>query len=92
MDKRINDLIDIWKRRNVSGISCRDKDEAVKKILEIIPANASVGTSGSVTLDTLGLVPLLEKQGYRVYNQYKQGLSRAENLEYENKAAGRIII
>lgn len=81
MDKRINDLIDVWKKRNISGIFCRDKNEAVKKILEIIPSSANVGFSGSVTLDTLGLYSVLEEQGYKIFNQYKPGLSRAENLE-----------
>lgn len=87
MDKRINDLIDVWKKRNISGIFCQDKNEAVKKILEIIPSSASVGFSGSVTLDTLGLYSVLEKQGYQIYNQYKPGLSKAESLEIRKQGA-----
>jgi len=87
VDKRINDLIDVWPKRNISGIFCRDKNEAVKKILEIIPSSASVGFSGSVTLDTLGLYSVLEKQGYQIYNQYKLGLSRAESLEIRKQGA-----
>lgn len=80
MDKRINNLIKIWQRRNIQGIYCDNKDGAVDKILEIIPESASVGMSGSVTLDELGIVKRLETRGNKVFNQYKAGISRQESL------------
>ncbi len=53
MDKRISELIKNWQKRNIAGSYCNNKQEAVAKLLEIIPKAASIGISGSVTLDEL---------------------------------------
>jgi len=81
MDKRINNLINNWQKRNILGLYCNNKSEAVDKILEIIPQSSTVGISGSLTLDQLGIVKQLEVRGRKVFNQYKAGISREENLE-----------
>lgn len=81
MDKRIDALIKNWQKRNIEGIYCDDKKMAIARILEIIPKAVSIGISGSVTLDTLGIVSGLEARGNKVFNQYRQGISRGESLE-----------
>ncbi len=81
MDKRIGNLIKNWQKRNILGIYCENKEQAVDKILEIIPISSSIGISGSVTLDQLGIVKQLESRGNKVFNQYKSGISRDESLE-----------
>lgn len=81
MDKKIINLISNWQKRNIAGIYCKAKEEAVGKILEIIPKSDSVGVSGSVTLDTLGMLDKLEARGNKVFNQYKPGITRGESLE-----------
>jgi hypothetical protein len=81
MDSRIDTLIENWQKRNITGSYCLNKEQSVEKILEIISKGASVGISGSVTLDTLGIVKRLEARGNKVYNQYQEGLSRGESLE-----------
>jgi hypothetical protein len=87
MEKRIEELLKIWPKKNISGLYCRDSQDAVKKILELVPKSASVGLSGSVTLDTLGVVALLEERGNRVFNQYRPGISRGESLELRRQGA-----
>jgi len=79
-DKRIESLLRNWQKRNISGFYCDNKEGALGKALEIIPASVSIGISGSVTLDQLGLVKRLEERGNKVINQYKPGLSREESL------------
>jgi len=81
MEQKIDNLIKIWQKRNISGFYCDNKSEAIDKILKIIPQSASIGISGSVTLDQLGIVKRLESRGNPVFNQYKPGISREENLE-----------
>lgn len=81
MDKRVNGLIKNWQKRNIGGSYCNNKQEAIVKLLEIIPKAASIGISGSVTLDELGVVKNLEARGNKVFNQYQSGLSRGESLE-----------
>lgn len=85
MDKIIAGLIKNWQKVNIQGFYCRDKSEAADKILEIIPLSATVGISGSLTLEELGIVKLLEARGNKVFNQYKTGISRQENLELRQK-------
>jgi L-lactate utilization protein LutC len=87
MEKRIESLIKHWQKRNITGLYCENKDRATEKILEIIPVSSSVGISGSVTLDTLGIVRRLEARGNKVFNQYKAGISREENLELRRQGA-----
>jgi len=88
MDKRIDNLIQNWQKRNISGFYCDNKSEAIDKVLKIIPLSSSVGISGSVTLDELGIVKLLESRGNRVVNQYKTGISREESLALRRQGTG----
>jgi L-lactate utilization protein LutB len=81
MDEKIDNLIKAWQKRNIQGIYCDNKESAANKILEIIPESVSVGISGSLTLDQLGIVKRLEARGNKVFNQYKPGITRDENLE-----------
>lgn len=80
MDKRIDSLIKKWEKRNITGLYARDKEEAANKILEIIPVSGSVGFSGSVTLEQLDIVKRLAGRGNKVFNPYKEGISREESL------------
>jgi len=87
MDKRVDNLIKNWQKRNISGLYIRDKEEAADKILEIIPVSSSIGFSGSVTLDQLGIVKRLDARGNKVFNSYKTGMSREESLEIRRQGA-----
>jgi len=81
MDQRIDDLIKIWQKRNILGLYCENKEKAQDKILKVIPQSASIGFSGSVTLDQLGIIKRLESRGNKVFNPYKTGIGREESLE-----------
>jgi L-lactate utilization protein LutB len=85
VEKRIESLISNWQKRNITGYYCANKEEAAKKTLEIIPASASIGLSGSQTLDQLGIVKRLEERGNSVVSQYQPGISREESLELRRK-------
>ena len=87
MEQKIVNLIANLKRRNISGIYVATKDEARNKIKQLILKSASVGISGSKTLDELGVVALLEASNYGVFNQYKPGISREQSLEMRNLGA-----
>jgi hypothetical protein len=87
MDKRIENLIKNWQKRNIQGVYCENKLEATDKILEIIPKSNSVGISGSATLNDLGIVNNLESRGNKVFNQYKSGITQGESLELRKQGA-----
>jgi L-lactate utilization protein LutC len=85
MDKRVDSLIKNWQKRNITGYYCADKEQAVKKVLEIIPSSASIGISGSQTLDQLGMVKRLQERGNSIFNPYLPGIKRDESLELRRK-------
>lgn len=87
MDAKIESLINNWQKRNISGFYCDNKAMAAEKVLGIIPQSATVGISGSVTLDQLAIVKVLEERGNLVFNQYKTNISQEENLELRKKGS-----
>ncbi|MDD5281398.1 MAG: lactate utilization protein [Candidatus Omnitrophica bacterium] len=84
MEQRISNLIASLKRRNIDGIYVDSKDEARERIKQLILKSATVGVSGSRTLDELGIVALLEASDYEVFNQYRPGISREQSLQMRN--------
>jgi len=54
--------------------------EALKKALSMIPKEATVGISGTVTIREIGLVDALEKQGNTIYTDWNHGLEVEEKL------------
>jgi hypothetical protein len=80
MQKNINELINNWQKRNIEGIFCADKNQAHSAILELIPSDATVGFSGSQTLEQLEIIEMLESRGNKVFDQYDQNLSRDESM------------
>jgi hypothetical protein len=87
VDKKIENLLQVWQKRNIQGIFCANKNDALKKILEIIPLTASVGLSGSVTLSELEVASRLEARRNQVFNQAKPGLSRQESMQLRQEGA-----
>ena len=87
MKQKIENLIKHWSKRNIAGLYYDNKEQATGKIMEIIPASASIGISGSVTLDQLGIVKSLQVRGNQVFNPYKPGISRQESLELRKQGA-----
>lgn len=83
----IDSLINIWQKRNISGVYCSNKQEAVERILEMVPQTASIGICGSVTLSQLDIVSQLELRGSRVFNQYRKGITREESLELRQQGS-----
>lgn len=81
MDQRAEKLIEKWEKRNIAGFYCDTKEQAAEKMLEIIAKSGSIGISGSVTLEQLGILKRLEERGNKVFSPYKPGLSREQNLE-----------
>jgi len=87
MDKRVEGLINNLRARNIRGFYCKDKEAAAAKILELIPADASIGGSGSKTLEELMILKKLEERGNKIFNQNRPGLTREESLKLRRQGA-----
>jgi hypothetical protein len=87
MDSRVEKLIANWEKRNISGVYCKNKDLARDTAFQMISREASVGFSGSKTLDEIEIIKKIEERGNQVFNPYKPGLSREESLKIRRQGA-----
>ncbi len=81
MEKVTEELIDNLKRRNIRAAYFDDRAGGIQELLNVIPLGASVGISGSKTLEELGIISKLEARGNKVFNQYRPGISKDESLK-----------
>lgn len=79
-------IIKNLKKRNMNGYYCALKEDALKKALEIIPENSSIGWGGSVTLDQIGLIQALKDGNYdaidRMQKDPKEQAARIFNADF----------
>lgn len=57
-------LLEELKKRNMEGFYCETKEDAVKKVLELIPKNSMVSCGGSATLHEIGVRTALKNGEY----------------------------
>jgi L-lactate utilization protein LutB len=65
-------------KNGFTALYVSSKEDARKKVLEIIPNYAKVGVGGSVTIREMGLIKALEKRGNTVFDHWRSGLSKEE--------------
>ncbi len=80
------ELIGNLKKRNINAVYCSNKEEASQRILEFIPQDASIGFSGSQTLNDIGIIKALKSRGNPVFDPYAEGISRGESLRIRRQA------
>lgn len=72
-----NAVVNALKKRGFDAEYVASKDEALKRVLEIIPEKASVGIPGTVTVRDIGALDALKARGNDV-RQHWGGLSKDE--------------
>lgn len=70
-EKRAQVLIKNLKSRHFDAYYCADKEEALKKALELIPEGASVGWGGVTSAHQIGLVEALNAGNYNAIDRDK---------------------
>lgn len=55
--------------RGFMGYFCKDREEAAKKVAELIPVGSSVSWGGSLTLEECGIQKLLKSGNYKVIDR-----------------------
>ena len=67
-------------------IPVKDGEEALKTAKKYFTHVRSVGLGGSVTVQEIGLLSWLRKQGsFQLFDQYEEGISMEENMERRRK-------
>lgn len=64
-------LIKALGKRNIEGFYCENRQEALKKAIELIPKGASVTWGGSQTLVEAGIIDAVSAGDYEVYDRAK---------------------
>ena len=64
-EKRGKILVKNLQSRHFEAYYCADKEEALKKALELIPEGASVGWGGAMSCEQIGLMEALKAGNYR---------------------------
>ena len=72
-------------RNNFTAEYVKSRQEAVDRIISLIPADATVGAGGSWTVGELGLLGMLEARGNQILNHGKPGTSAEEALEIRRR-------
>lgn len=70
--------------RNMTGYYVADKEEALKKVLEIIPEGSSVTMGGSMSANEIGLVEAVKSDKYKFIDRYTAADKHAAELEAYN--------
>ncbi len=55
-------------KRNIEGYYCSTKEEAVAKVLNLVPKGSSMSFGGSATLHEIGLRGALKSEKYVVWD------------------------
>lgn len=75
-DKSIKKTINALKANGINAIVVKNKEEAKKKVLEILPEGSEVMNMSSVTIDSLGIVKEIQESGN--YNSVKNKLAKMD--------------
>jgi hypothetical protein len=73
------------KRSNFAGHYVPDRQAARDLVLSLIPDNASIGFGDSVTVEEIGVVPLLRERGNLLYERYRKGITGPVPDDEKNK-------
>lgn len=68
-EKRAQILVKNLKSRHFDAYYCDNKDEALKKALELIPEGASVGWGGAMSAGQIGLMDAVRKGNYKALDR-----------------------
>jgi L-lactate utilization protein LutB len=72
-------------RNGIRAYVTGNRDEALKKALSLIKKGSTVGLGGSRTAEEIGLLGVLRKGKYKLFDQYSGKHTNAEEIELRKK-------
>lgn len=86
-------LIEEFQKRNIEGFFCKSKEEALKKVLEMIPKDNLISWGGSLTLHEIGLKDALKNGVYNFLDPAEpQGGKEKENAARQALSADYFLM
>lgn len=86
-NKDIEETLKSLKSRGFKGFYAEDREVAKNKILEMIPAEATVGIGDSTTVKQIGVIEELKKRGTTVYDGFYRGITWEKHEDMIHKSA-----
>ncbi len=77
--------VEALKKNNFEAEYVASKEEARERLLSLIPAGATIGKGGSMTIAELDVLDELEKKGHCIYNHGLSNLSPEEKDDIRKK-------
>jgi hypothetical protein len=84
MDTLIKETLSSLRSRHINGFSAENNEEAIQKILSLIPKDAVVGIGDSTAVRQLGLTQVLKDRGSKVLNPFVLRESYMDPMEYSH--------
>ncbi|MBA4423913.1 MAG: lactate utilization protein C [Syntrophus sp. (in: bacteria)] len=82
MDSQIEIVLSALQARHIHGFYADDCPEANRKILSLIPSDATVGIGDSTSMRQLGILNLLRERGTRILNPFDPKREDMDAEEY----------
>jgi hypothetical protein len=81
MDVQIDEILSSLHSRHIRGIFTENANDAVQKMMNLIPRDAVVGIGDSTTLRQLGIIHALSERGNKVLDGFKRRESQTNPEE-----------
>lgn len=86
-------LLEEFEKRSMEGYYCRSKEEALNKLLELIPQGSLVSYGGSLTLKQIGAIEALHHGDYRFLDPNAvSDVKEKERIAHEALAADYFLM
>lgn len=86
MDARIERTMKNLEKNNMRAYKVENKEEALEKLAELIPAGSSIGIGGSMTLFEAGVLDFIRNGNYGVLDRYAPGLAKEDIKDLYRKS------
>ncbi len=86
MERRVRDLVEHLRRNNIPACYVEDRNEALDKIMSMIPEGSVVGFGDSLTLRQVGVVEALRKGHYTFLDPWAPGIGAEESMRLKRRA------
>ncbi len=80
VEERVKRVVQSLENHDFKALFVKDREEVKKEIRKHLSPGMKIGVGGSITIREIGIVEMLEKEGYLLYDHWKAGLSKEEVL------------
>lgn len=79
-------VVESLEKNNISALYVKTEQEALEKLLSMIPAGSKVGHGGSLTLEQIGAIEALRNGNYNFLYRRRPGISAEEEYELRRES------